>query len=140
MICPDCGEECHGYDTRERCWRHLYTCQFQTILVAKAPRVECPTHGVGQIRVPWVEEGSRFTAMFECLVIDWLRESNVTAVARLMHLSWDEVHGIMSRAVERGLERRKLTLPTGLGVDETSFQKRHEYVTIVCDRSEGEVL
>jgi len=138
--CPECGEDCGRYDSRERRWRHLDTCQFQTILIAKVPRIDCPTHGVRQVRVPWAEEGSQFTAMFECLVIDWLRESNTAAVARVMGLSWDEVHGIMSRAAARGLERRKLTLPTGLGVDETSFQKRHEYVTVVCDRCEGKVL
>ena len=138
--CPECGEECAGYDWRERRWRHLDTCQFETVLVAKVPRVDCPTHGVKQIRVPWAEEGSQFTAMFESLVIDWLKESNCAAVARLMGLSWDTVQGIMSRAVARGLERRALSLPTGIGVDETSFQKRHEYVTVVCDRARGTVL
>lgn len=39
----------------------------------------------------------------------------------------------MERAVERGLARREAELPTTLAVDETSFQKRHEYVTIVHD-------
>jgi transposase len=139
-VCPDCGLECGRYDSRERRWRHLDTCQFSTILIAKVPRIDCPQHGVRQVRVHWAEEGSQFTAMFECLVIDWLRESNTAAVARLLRLSWDEVHGIMSRAVQRGLERRQRHLPTGLGVDETSFQKRHEYVTIVCDSSTGTVL
>lgn len=138
--CPECGEIVGGYDSKERRWRHLDTCQFQTILVAKIPRVDCPTHGVRQIRIPWAEGKSQFTAMFESLVIDWLHESNTSAVADLMGLSWDEVNGIMSRAVERGLARRKRSLPTGLGVDETSFQKRHEYVTVVCDRNEGTVL
>ena len=45
-----------------------------------------------------------------------------------MGLSWDEVDGIMQRAV-RGLERREVQAPQRIGVDETSFQKRHEYVT-----------
>jgi len=139
-VCPECREVCGGYDFRERRWRHLDTCQFQTILIAKVPRVDCKKDGVRQMPVPWAEKNSQFTAMFESLVIDWLHESNVAAVARVMGLSWDEVQGIMHRAVERGLERRKLSLPTGLGVDETSFQKRHEYVTLVCDRCEGEVV
>jgi transposase len=67
------------------------------------------------------------------LAIDWLREANLSAVARRLRLSWDEVDGIMGRAVVRGLARRKLELPQRIGVDETSFQKRHEYVTVVCD-------
>ena len=105
-VCPECREVCGGYDFRERRWRHLDTCQFQTILIAKVPRVDCKKDGVRQMPVPWAEKNSQFTAMFESLVIDWLHESNVAAVARVMGLSWDEVQGIMHRAVERGLERR----------------------------------
>src|ERR1700691_5557563 len=56
-VCPECGKSAPGYDRRERRWRHLDTCQFQTILVAQVPRVECEVHGVKQVRVPWAEEG-----------------------------------------------------------------------------------
>lgn len=30
LACPQCGEACPGYDTRERKWQHLDTCQYQT--------------------------------------------------------------------------------------------------------------
>jgi transposase len=133
LRCPSCGKECPGYDRRQRRWRHLDTCQYRTILVADLPRVQCQEHGVVQVAVPWAEPGSRFTALFEALAIDWLREANLSAVARRLRLSWDEVDGIMGRAVVRGLARRKLELPQRIGVDETPFQKRHEYVTVVCD-------
>src|SRR5262245_28368359 len=69
--CPRWAQACPGYDTRERRWRHLDTCQYQTILRAAVPRVGCPVHGVLQIALPWAEPGSRFTALFEALVIDW---------------------------------------------------------------------
>ena len=46
----------------------------------------------------------------------------------------------MERAVDRGLARRQLSVPKVLGVDETSFQKRHEYVTVVCDPVRAAVL
>ena len=72
-------------------------------------------------------------------MIDWLREANTAAVAQQMRLSWDEVDGIMQRAVQRGLERREVQAPQRIGVDETSFQKRHEYVTVVNDL-DGHVL
>lgn len=49
-------------------------------------------------------------------------------------------YGIQERAVKRGLERREAVSPRRLGVDETSFQKRHEYVTIVTDFCSGNVL
>jgi len=139
LRCPECDRPGGGYDTRERRWRHLDTMQYRTYLIAEIPRVECAEHGVRQVAVPWSDPGSRFTALFEALVIDWLREANVRAIARRLRLSWDQVAGIQRRAVERGLARRELRPPTGLGVDETSFQKRHEYVTIVHDL-EAEVV
>ena len=139
LECPECGEACSGYDSLPRRWRHLDTCQYHTILVAEVPRCDCPKHGVKQIKVPWGEPGSRFTALFEGLVIDWLLESNISAVSRLLELSWDEVDTIMKRAVKRGLARKELNIPTKIGVDETSFQKRHQYVTVVSDLVEGTV-
>ena len=74
--------------------------------------------------------------MFEALVIDWLKEASKSGVARMLRLTWDEVDGIMNRAVERGLDRRKAQPLVNIGIDETSFQKRHEYVTVIydCDR------
>jgi transposase len=138
--CPECGKSCPGYDSRRRRWRHLDTCQYRTILVADVPRIECPEHGVVQVRVPWGEPGSRFTALMEALAIDWLKEASLSAVSRMLGLSWKEVATIQDRAVKRGLSRRALELPSQLGVDETSFQKRHEYVTVVCDRSRHVVV
>ena len=43
------------------------------------------------------------------------------------------VAGIQRCAVTRGLARREQALRTEIGVDETSFQKRHEYVTVAHD-------
>ncbi len=93
-----------------------------------------------QVAVPWAEAGSRFTARFEALVIDWMLEASFAAVARQLRLSWDEVAGIQDRAVRRGLERRDREPPKRIGVDETSFQRRPEYVTTVNDLDEGVVL
>jgi len=139
-VCPTCARVCPGYDTRRRSWRHLDTCQFKTILWADVPRVECAEHGVVQIEVPWAERGSGFTALMEALIIDWLQEANISAVARRMRLSWHEIDGVRERAVRRGLARRKLRSIACIGVDETSFQKRHEYVTVVSDLERGCVL
>jgi len=141
LSCPQCGKACAGYDTKRREWRHLDTCQFKTILVADIPRTKCPEHGVHQIIVPWAEPGSGFTALFERLVIDWLKEANIKAVSERMGLGWSAVDGIMQRAVKRGLARRDNTESIRhIGVDEVSFQKRHEYVTVVCDHVRNRVL
>jgi len=139
-VCPDCQAYAPIHDHQERRWRHLDTCQFRTIVEARVPRLNCPTHGIRQLTVPWAEPGSRFTAMFEALAIDWLKEASIQAVAKLLGLSWDEADGIQRRAVKRGLARRTLEPLRHVGVDETSFQKRHEYVTVVTDLERGRVV
>ena len=101
--------------------------------------MRCAEHGVRQLKVSWADEGSRFTALFEAEAIEWLREASVCAVARRMGLSWDQAAGIQRRAVKRGLARRRLQPPRLLGVDETSFRRRHEYVTVVNDLERGVV-
>jgi transposase len=141
LPCPKCGAECGVHDRRERTWRHLDSCEFRTLIVARVPRVSCSEHGVHQVHVPWGDPGSRFTAAFEAFAIGWLKEASMAAVARRLQLSWDEAAGIMGRAVARGLKRRALAAPSRISVDETSFQKRHEYVTIVTDgEPDGAVL
>ena len=135
FACPTCGKTCAGYDARRRSWRHLDTCQFKTILEADVPRVQCPDHGVLQIDVPWAAPNSGFTALMEALIIDWLQEASILAVSRCMRISWDQIDGVMQRAVRRGLERRKIEEIRNACVDETSFQKRHEYVTVVSNQA-----
>ncbi|NKC11417.1 MAG: hypothetical protein GKR94_04185 [Gammaproteobacteria bacterium] len=99
--CRVCAKPCPGYDHIIQKWRHLDTCQFQTILVARVPRVQCPEHKVLAIDVPWAESDSRYTALFEAWVIDWLKEATTKAVARPMKLSWNAIDGIGQRAVNK---------------------------------------
>ena len=62
------------------------------------------------------------------------------AVAESLGLSWDEVHGMMKRAVERGLKRRQFLNLRHLGIDEKSFRRGHRYATLVNDLDSGDVL
>ena len=139
-VCPQCSSAAPIHDHQERQWRHLDTCQFPTIVHARVPRLKCPTHGIKQLAVPWAEPGSRFTAMFESMAIDWLHHASVKAVAKMLRITWAQADGIMQRAVVRGLARRQPEAPRHVGVDETSFQKRHEYVTVVSDLDASKVV
>lgn len=139
-VCPVCQERAPIHDHQERQWRHLDTCQYRTLLHARVPRLDCPTHGIKQLPVPWAESNSRFTALFEALAIDWMKQAPIAAVAERLQLSWDEAAGIQARAVRRGLARRTLEPPVYVGVDETSFQRRHEYVSVVTNLERGRVL
>lgn len=77
--CPHCRETLPLDDyAEERTWRLLDSCQFQTYLHARIPRVVCGKHGVVQVLVPWAVPRSRFTLLFERLAIDVLRQCDVT--------------------------------------------------------------
>lgn len=144
LACPECGTACAGYDHTPRTWRHLDTCQHKTLIHCDVPRVECPEHGVRVVSVPWAERNSRFTLLFEAFAIDMLRMLSMSEASRMLRIGWDALDGIRSRAVARGLQRRAAEDATRivrhLSIDETSFAKRHEYVTVVTDQETGAVL
>ena len=133
--CPECGRSCSIKDHREeRRWRHLDTMQFQTIIKSRVPRSECPDHGVKTINIPWAGPNSRFTLLFERLAIDvMIAAKSIKEAARLLGLSWDQVHHIQARAVERGLVRRELDEIKNVGIDEKSFLKGHKYASLMVD-------
>ena len=105
--CPHCDHDCALYDHGpSRRWRHLDTCQLQTHLHARPPRISCDEHGVCNVDLPWAEANGRFTLMMERFVIDLLKHcQNITAARRLIGISWDQASHVMQRAVQRGLRR-----------------------------------
>jgi transposase len=134
LVCPSCGQSGPRYDSRPRRWRHLNTMQWKTFLVAEVPRVNCPHCGVKQVRVAWAEDASRFTELFEAFAIQVLHAVRSKVQAEdLTGLSWDQVDRIMERAVARGLARRSLEGLRYVGLDEKSFGKGHDYVSVLHD-------
>nr|BFD68991.1 ISL3 family transposase [Bdellovibrio sp. HAGR004] len=133
--CPECQRSCKIKDHREeRRWRHLDTMQFQTVIKSRVPRSECPDHGVKTISVPWAGPSSRFTLLFERFAIDvMIAAKSIKEAAKLLGLSWDQVHHIQSRAVERGLAHRNLDKIKNVGIDEKSFLKGHKYALLMVD-------
>ena len=143
LACPACGASAARYGTApRRRWRDRDTQGCATYVVASMPRVKCAEHGVRQLPAPWAEGPARYTRAFESKAIDLLRDSySIHAVSRHLGISWPAVRSIQERAVRRGQRRREAApAPTVLGVDETSFQCRHEYVTSVLDQWRGWVL
>ena len=140
--CPECGCECSIHDSApERTWRHLDTMQFTTLIRARTPRAECPTHGVKTMTVPWAVPQGRFTLLFERFAVEvMLACASVSQACELLGIGWDAAHEIMKRAVARGLERRQLEQLKYLGMDEKSFKRGHSYITLLTDLEESRVL
>lgn len=66
---------------------------------------------------------------------------NQTKTARLLRLSFEQVHGVMLRAVERGLEKRdKNCIYKHVCMDEKSIRRGHEYVSMLYDGETGQVI
>lgn len=74
--------------------------------------------------------------------IDTLKATkNQTKTASLLRLSFSQVHGVMERAVKRGMSRRdKKYVFKHICMDEKSVGKGHNYVTIVYDGDDGSVI
>ena len=142
VICPECSAPCPLKDhAPERRWRHLDTMQFETILEARVPRVNCACCGVKTVAVPWASKHSRFTLTFEAFVIEVLQAaSSVSKAATLLGLGWDSVHEIMKRAVQRGLQRRSVDEVKYLGIDEKSFGRGQDYISLMTDLTASRVL
>lgn len=142
LSCPECGGLCSQADTApERTWRHLDTMQFRTEIRASVPRAKCPHCGVKTIAVPWAGKHSRFTLLFEAFSIEALNAcSSISRAAKLLGLDWDAVQAIMNRAVERGLKKRSTAGLQNVGMDEKSFGKGQDYVTVMTDIDGQRVL
>lgn len=135
FVCPECGRAMVCYDhAPEREWRHLDTMQFQTILKARVPRVECAEHGVKQVDVPWAEKGSHFTLLFERFAIDvLLATQTVKGAMAILGTKWDQTWGIIRRGVARGQARKQPQPLPRVGLDEKAFSKGHSYITLLYD-------
>jgi transposase len=142
LVCPECGKTAPGYDKgEERSWRHLDTMQFETRITARVPRCKCLDCGVKTVAVPWAGRHSRFTLMFEAFAIEvMLACGNVKAAAGLLNLDWNAADAVMKRAVDRGLVRRETDEVTRVGIDEKSFGKGQDYVSLMTDIDGRRVL
>jgi transposase len=141
FCCPECAELLPCYDhTAEHQWRHLDRCQFKTILHARIPRVECPTHGVKQVALPWAKKASRFTLMFERFAIQvLLTTKNVKGTISILRTKWDQTWSIVERAVARRQVRKQDVALPQVGIDDKAFLKGQKYITLVYDLNHSTV-
>jgi transposase len=110
-------------------------------LLCAVPRCACVEHGILQVKVPWAEAGSRFTLAFESHAVDVLNASrSLTQAADLLRLDWDSVQRIMERAVARGLHRRSTESVRFVGLDEKSFKRGQDYISLMTDLKGKRVL
>ena len=81
FACPSCGAaDCPPHDTARMTWRHLNFFQHQAYLNARVPRVRCDRWGIKKVSVPRARSESRFTLLFEALLMSMASAMLVTSL------------------------------------------------------------
>ncbi len=138
----DHTKRAHINGFRSRQWRHLDTCQFETIIKARVPQLKYNNGTVEELTVPWAERISRVTLLMEGFVIKLLAES---APPQKGYVSLPVCLGvrqtaIMVSAVERGMLRRSDDSIPYLGIDEKSSERGQPYISVLTDIERSSVL
>ena len=132
--CSGCGCRVRAvHDARARNWRHLDACGMEVLMRYRLRRVDCSRCGVVVELVPWAEPRGGFTRDFDDHVAYLAQQASQTTVAKTMRVAWRTVGAIIERVMAR---RRDPALLDGLehvGIDELSYRRHHQYVTVVVD-------
>ena len=97
----------------------------------------CREHGVHQVELPWARPGSGFTLLFEALVMALAKQMPVAALAGLVGEHDTRIWRIVHHYVDAARARQDLSAVSRLGVDETSFRRGQDYVTVFADIDRG---
>ncbi len=141
--CGRCGTASTWFDQGDgqRRWRHVDVGYATCVLIADAPRVDCPVHGPTVVAMPWARHDSAFTAALEDLVVHDAVVANKQAAADRHGLSWRAVNNACVRLAQEALGR--VDLLDGLvavAIDEVKYKKGQRYLTVVCDHFTGRVV
>lgn len=143
LVCPLCDYSTAAcYDQRpvDSRWQHLDLGVWQLEVRARLRRLSCPTHGVRTEGVPFARPASGFTRDFEMLVAWLATRTDATSITKLVRISWRTVGRIIERVVADELDPGRLDGLFEIGVDEISWRKHHNYVTLVADHRTGKVV
>lgn len=123
------------YDFKQsRRFRHLDIFEYKTYLNARLPRIKNDNSEIKIIELCWAGERLNYTYLFENRVIELLQISkNQTKTADYFNTTYDIVHGIMERAVARGLKRRDLNGIRAISLDEKSIGNGQKYISVLSD-------
>lgn len=139
--CPVCDTSgCPVHDTETKRWRHLDFFQHQAFLEARVPRVRCAEHGVRLVAVPWARPGSGFTLLFEALIMTLAAEMPVAAIGELVGEHDTRLWRVVHHHVDRALAGQDLSGLQRLAVDETSFRRGQDYVSVFADIDQARVV
>lgn len=143
LVCPHCGYDTRWrYDTRPvaSTWRHLDVAATMVFVRAELRRLDCPACGVVTEAVPFARYRSGFTRDFEDVAAYLATKMDKSTIARFLRIDWDTVGRICDRVVADELDADRLDGLICVGVDEVSWRKHHNYLTLVYDHGGKKVV
>jgi transposase len=143
LQCPLCEfstRHRHNRQQVDSVWRHLDLGVWRLVIRARLRRLCCPEHGVRVEGVPFARHGSRFTRDFEQLVAWLASRTDKTTITRLVRIDWATVGRIIARVCEGELDPDRLENLYEIGVDEVSWKRQHNYLTLVADHIRGQIV
>ena len=128
------------HDTQIKRLRHLNFFQHECHLEVRVPRVRLPDGKVATVEPDWLGQLAGFTLLFEAMVVMLAQQMPFAAVARIVGESWHRVHAICARYVDLALERADLSALDAVALDETSYRRGHNYLTLAADADARRVV
>lgn len=142
IACPKCGgaTKRYGYEPNERIWRHGDCMFYETFIHCRRPKVLCPNCGVQQVSAPFERKDSRFTLMFEGYAMLIMADMPIAKAAQALRCDEKTLTNILNYWVYKAVDERNLADVKSIAIDETSFKKGHDYVTVIIDSAKRAVI
>jgi len=131
--CSGCGYSTNSVYDRQPWRRYEFVPLWgmRVFLLYRPRRVNCPRCGVLTERVPWSEGKHSASIPYKIFLAHWARKLSWQGVSNEFNTSWQQVFRAIKYVVEWGLENRKLTGVTAIGIDEILIHRGHQYATLV---------
>ncbi len=133
-------EQCKGYDTKEKEWRHLNFFEHECYLHCRTPRIKTSKGKVILVKPPWSGVSNGFTLLFEAIAMQFCINMPVKTVAKLLNTYDKKLWQMIKAYIEEARTEIDFSEVSEVGMDETSQCKNHDYVSIFVNMKDRKTM
>jgi len=141
LRCPVCKSSkviCRG--KKIRTFKSVPIGHHKTFIVLPVQRVFCDEcTSIGSVQIQFAEQKKRFTRAFKQYALSLLRYCTIKDVAVHLGVGWDLIKEIDKSDVKK-FENPPLKDLKQIAIDEISFGKGHNYITVVLNIESGAIV